>query len=50
MHAFRAGWRSPLLSARSLVGFGTVSIFLLVIFILMSDWRAACRAVWVAFS
>jgi hypothetical protein len=39
-HALRAGWRSPHLSVRSLVGFGTVSVLLLVIFILMSDWRS----------
>jgi hypothetical protein len=28
------------MSVRSLVGFGTVSVMLLAIFILMSDWRA----------
>jgi hypothetical protein len=28
------------MSAGSLVGFGTVSIVLLVIFVLMSDWRS----------
>jgi hypothetical protein len=39
-HSLRAGWRSPHMSSGSLVGFGTVSIVLLVIFVLMSDWRS----------
>jgi hypothetical protein len=28
------------MSVRSIIGFGTMSVLLLAIFILMSDWRA----------
>jgi hypothetical protein len=28
------------MSVRSIIGFGTMSVLLLVIFILMNDWRA----------
>jgi hypothetical protein len=42
-HSLRAGWRSPHMSVGSLVGFGTISIVLLVIFVLMSDWRSMFR-------
>jgi hypothetical protein len=39
-HFLRSGWCTPHMSVRSIVGFGTVSVLLLMIFILMSDWRA----------
>jgi hypothetical protein len=39
-HTLRTGLRSPHMSVRSLVGFSMVSVLLLVIFVLMSDWRS----------
>jgi hypothetical protein len=40
VHVLRSGWRSPRMSVRSIIGFGTMSALLLVIFILMNDRRA----------